>query len=64
MKFNGGGTVVYASAGLGSDSDGTQITGENTAAKVSTGTYFIKKDDGVHTQGSASSSGGGGAWGF
>lgn len=64
MKFNGGGTVVYASAGLGSDSDGTQITGENTAAKVSTGTYFVKKDDGVHTQGSASSSGGGGAWGF
>jgi hypothetical protein len=61
IKFNGGGTVIYASAGLGSDAGGTQITGANTAAKVASGTYFVKKDDGVYTQGSKA---GGGAWGF
>ena len=63
VKFDGGGTVIYAGAGLGSDAGGTQITGANTAAKVAAGTYFIKNDDGVYTQGSASG-GGGGAWGF
>ena len=55
------GTDVYASAGLGSDAGGTQITGANTAEKVAVGTYFVKKDDGVFTQGTASS-GGGFAW--
>ncbi len=55
------GAFLYLSAGLGSDSGGTQITGANTAAKVSSGTYFVKKDDGVFTQGTASG-GGGGAW--
>jgi hypothetical protein len=55
---------VYYSAGLGSDVGGTAITGANTAAKVATGTYFVKKDAGVYTQGAAASGGGGGAWGF
>lgn len=63
-KTNGGGTAVYASAGLGSDSDGTKITAANTAAEIKTSAYFVKKDDGVYTQGTASTSGGGGAWGF
>jgi hypothetical protein len=56
-----GPTYTYASEGLGSDSGGTQITGANTAAAISTGKYFIKKDDGVYTQGTATG-GGGGAW--
>lgn len=62
VLFDGAGTALYASAGLGSDVGGTQITGANTAAEVAVGTYFVKKDDGVYTQGTASS--GGGAWGF
>lgn len=64
IKYDAGGTVIYASAGLGSDSDGTQITAANTAAEVLTSAYFVNKDDGVHTQGTASAGTGGGAWGF
>lgn len=60
-----GGTDVYLSAGLGSDAGGTQIAAADTAAEVAVGTYFIKKDDGVYTQGTAAGGGGGGgAWGF
>lgn len=52
IKFDGGKTPSYY--GLPPDGD-----------KVLTTDYYIKSDDGVYTQGSASaSSGGGGAWGF
>jgi hypothetical protein len=61
IKYDGGGTVIYAGAGLGSDSGGTQISGANTAAEISTGKYFVKKDDGVYTQGSKTA-GSGGSW--
>ncbi len=60
IKFNGGGTAIYASSGLGSDAGGTQITGANTAAEIKTTGYFVKKDDGVYTQGTASTGGGSG----
>lgn len=65
-KYDGGGTAIYESAGLGSDSAGTQIAASSTAANIKSGTYFVKKDDGVFTVGTAElgSSGGGGAWGF
>jgi hypothetical protein len=63
VKFDGGGTAIYASSYLASDSAGTKITPANTAANVKTGTYFIKSDDydgSTLTQGTATS--GGGAW--
>jgi hypothetical protein len=58
------GTDAYASAGVGSDAGGTQVTAANTAATISAGTYFVKKDDGVYTQGSATAGGGTTAYGF
>ena len=64
IKFDAGGTAIYAGAGLGSDAGGTQVSAANTAAEISTGKYFIKKDDGAYTQGTKSAGGGGGAWGF
>ena len=64
IMFNGG-TPIYASAGLGSDAGGATITGANTSAQVKPGAYFIKKDDGVYTQGTATLTGvGGGSWSF
>jgi hypothetical protein len=62
VLYDGGGTKNYAGAGVGSDAGGTQVTGANTAALIPTGTYFIKKDDGVYTQGSKAASGG--TWAF
>lgn len=63
ILMDGGGTPIYASAGLGSDSDGTQITAANTAAQVLTTGYFVNKDDSTHTQGTATTTGGG-VWGY
>jgi hypothetical protein len=58
-------TYIYASAGLASNSGGTQITAANTAANVSSSAYFVKKDTGVLTQGSAAAGGSTGPkWGF
>lgn len=63
IKFDGGGTAIYASAGIGSDAGGTQVSAANTAAEIATGKYFVKKDDGVHTQGTkAAGAGGAYAW--
>lgn len=57
IKIDGGGTEIYASAGLGSDAGGTQVSAANTAAEVKTTSYFVKKDDGVYTQGTATTGG-------
>lgn len=59
IKTDSGGTPIYASAGLGSDAGGTQVSAANTAAKIKDDSYFVKKDDGVYTQGTATSTGGG-----
>ena len=64
IKILGSGTAIYAGAGLGSDAGGTAVAAADTAAEISTGKYFIKKDDGVYTQGTKSAAAGGGAWGF
>jgi len=61
IVIDGGGTPLYASAGIGSDSGGTQVSAANTAAEIATGKYFVKKDDGVHTQGTKTAGSGGGA---
>lgn len=52
IKFNGGGTEIFC--------------GKNTddASKALTTFYYIDPTDGTSDQGSASASGGGGAWGF
>ena len=42
---------IYFSAGLSSDSSGTVIAAAGTAALIRATGYFIKKDDGVLTQG-------------
>lgn len=60
-KTQTGTNYLYLMAGLSSDSDGTAITPANTAAKIATGTYFIKADDydgSTLTQGTASGGGG------
>jgi hypothetical protein len=57
VKFDGGGTAVYLGAGLGSDAGGTQVSAANTAAEIKTTSYFVKKDDGVYTQGTATAGG-------
>lgn len=54
VKIDGGGTAIYLSAGLGSDAGGTQVSAANTAAKIADDSYFVKKDDGVYTQGADS----------
>jgi len=54
IKYDGGGTAIYLSAGLGSDAGGTQVSAANTAAKIADDSYFVKKDDGVYTQGADS----------
>lgn len=59
IKFDGGGTAIYAGAGLGSDAGGTQIdAGANTAAKVLSSAYFINKSDAAYSVGTATSGGG------
>jgi hypothetical protein len=60
----GGSNTLSSGAGIGSDASGTQVTGANTAAQVAEDSYFIKKDDGVYTEGTKAAGGGGGAWGF
>jgi hypothetical protein len=52
VKFDGGGTAVYAG------------TNTDDASKALTTFYYIDPTDGTSDQGSASGSGGGGAWGF
>jgi hypothetical protein len=60
--FNGGSDFLYVFAALG-NSGGTKISAANTAAEIKSGTYFVKSDDGVYTNGTAStSSGSASAW--
>lgn len=63
IKIDGGGTAIYASAGIGSDVGGTQVTAANTAAQIADNYFFVKKDDGIMTEGTKTG-GGSGAWGF
>ncbi len=61
----GSGTYVYLSPGLASDNAGTAIAAADTAANVKDGTFFVKKDDGVTTEGTyAAAGGGGGAYAY
>jgi hypothetical protein len=62
IKFAGGGTPIYASAYLASDSAGTKVTPANTAAEIKTTSWFIKSDDydgSTLTQGTATAGSGG-----
>jgi len=56
-------TFLYASAGIASDSDGAAVAAGDTAAQIADNYYFVKKDNGVLTEGTKTG-GGGGAWGF
>jgi hypothetical protein len=49
---------LYFSAGLASDSSGTAISATDTAENVKAGSYFVKKDTGVLTIGTATGGGG------
>jgi hypothetical protein len=63
-KFDGGGTAIFLSAGLGSDADGTQVTGADTAAQVADNYYFIRKDTGDYTEGTKTTGSGASAYAY